>query len=172
MSTNRVSATLSTVDQEAVLTAIETIRQKLPFLIDLTSSERVGMAKLGDKSQGFVKKALDVATQNQAMLPASFDLIEMRKDAQLFESLSAIQFAIDKLHNQIDDTAIQVGAEAFAAARAVYAAAKTPFAAPALRTAAGDLGKRFGRKSRAAAAAESGKPESGKPESGNHNPPV
>ena len=155
MNTNRISATLSTADQEAVMAAIETIRQKLPFLIDLTSSERLGLAKLGDKSQGFVKKALEVAVQNQSMLPGSFDLEEMRKDAQLFENLSPIRLAIDKLQNQVDDTATQVGAEAFAAARAVYAAARTPFAPPALRTAAEDLGKRWGRKTRLATPAES-----------------
>ena len=137
------------------MTAIDTIRQKLPFLIDLTANERVAMAKLGDKSQGFVKKALEIAVQNRGMLPVSFDLEEMRKDAQLFESLSAIQFALDKLHNQVDDTAIQAGGEAYAAARAVYAATKTPFATPALRSATNELRKRFGRKTSPAAPAES-----------------
>ena len=47
MNPNRVSATLPTADQEAVMSAIEAIRQKLPFLIDLTSNEPTGMAKLG-----------------------------------------------------------------------------------------------------------------------------
>ena len=46
-----------------------------------------------------------------------------------------------------DDTVMQVGGEAFAAARTIYAVSKTPFEA-ALRTAAEDLGKRFGRKTR------------------------
>ena len=155
MNTKRVSATLSIADQDAVMTAIDTIRQKLPFLIDLTANERVAMAKLGDKSQGFVKKALEIAIQNPGMLPVSFDLEEMRKDAQLFESLSAIQFALDKLHNEVDDTAIQAGGEAYAAARAVYAATKNPFATPALRSATNELRKRFGRKSSPATPAES-----------------
>src|SRR3979411_344276 len=47
-----------------------------------------------------------------------------------------------------DDTVMQVGGEAFAA-RTIYAVSKTPFEA-ALRTAAEDLGKRFGRKTRTA----------------------
>ena len=130
MNTNRVSATLSIADQEAVMTAIDTIRQKLPFLIDLTANKRVAMAKLGDKSQAFVKKALEIAVQNPGI-------------------------ALDKLHNQVDDTAIQAGGEAYATARAVYAATKTPFATPALRTATHELRKRFGRKTAATAPAES-----------------
>ena len=146
MNTNRVSATLSNADQEAVLAAIETIRQKPPFLIDLTTSERVAMTKLGDRSQAFVKKALEVALQNRGRLPVSFDLEEMRRDAQLFENLAAIRLALDKLCNLVDDTTMQAGAEAYAAARAVYAAMKTPHAGPALRTASDDLSKRFRRK--------------------------
>ena len=54
MSTNRVSATLSTTDKEAVMAAIGVIREKLPFLIDLTTAERVALPKLGDKTQPFV----------------------------------------------------------------------------------------------------------------------
>ena len=50
MITNRLSASLSTSDQEAVMSAIGVIEQKLSFLIDLTTAERIQMAKLGDKS--------------------------------------------------------------------------------------------------------------------------
>src|SRR5437660_4827726 len=103
MNTNRVSATLTTKDQEGVLAAISGIRQTLPFLIDLTTDERVTMPKLGDKSHAFVKKAVDIATQHPEMVSAVF-LDEMRKDAQLFDMLAPIQLAIDLLQKQIDDT--------------------------------------------------------------------
>lgn len=89
--------------------------------------------KLGDKSRAFVKKALDVATQNPGMFPVSF-LDELRTDAQLFENLVPIRLAIDLLQKQVDDTAMQVGEEAYAAARTVYAVSKTPLARAALRT--------------------------------------
>ena len=57
------------------------------------------------------------------------------------------------LQKQINDTVVQVGAEAYAAARTVYAVTKTPYAGAILRTVADDLGKRFGRKPRAAVVA-------------------
>src|SRR5256886_11047064 len=132
MNTNRVSATLSTTDQEAVMAALGVIREKLPFLIDLTTAER-----------------------------------EMRKDAQLLGSLSSIRLAIDLLQKQIDDTVVQVGAEADAASRTVYAVTKTPYAGAILRTAADDMGKRFGRKPRSAAAEPA--PSTPAPAPGNHN---
>ncbi len=79
MADNKVSAKLSSADREAVMQAITTIREKLPFLIDLTTEERKGLPKLGDKSRAFVSKALEIATQNPDFLPRSFDLNERNK---------------------------------------------------------------------------------------------
>jgi hypothetical protein len=62
----------------------------------------------------------------------------MRKDAQLFETLAPIQLAVDQLQKQIDDTVMQVGGEAYAAARTIYAVSKTPFA-EASRNEAGSM---------------------------------
>ena len=66
MSTNQVNAvntvnpingTLAPADQDAIMAAIGTIKQKLPFLIDLNKDQRKGMSKLGNKTHGFVRKA-------------------------------------------------------------------------------------------------------------------
>src|SRR6476619_5283548 len=127
MITNRVTTTLSTEDQEAVMAAIKTIEQKLPFLISLTTAERVQMAKAGDKTEAFVRKAVDAGNRNSRLLSEVF-VEEMRKDADLWISLKPIQAAIDRLQQKVDDTVTQVGAEAYAAARTVYAVTKTPFA--------------------------------------------
>src|SRR6185503_21354677 len=153
MITNRVTTTISTEDQEAVLTAIKTIEQKLPFLISLTTAERLQLAKVGDKTEAFVRKAVDVCDRHSELLSESF-VQEMRKDADLWVSLMPIQAAIDRLQQKVDDTVIQVGAEAYAAASTVYAVTKTPFAEAELKTAADELGKRYGRRSRAASPPE------------------
>jgi hypothetical protein len=148
MNTTRISATLSTDDQKAVMAEIDAICQKLPFLIDLSKTERQSLPKMGDRNETFVNKAMDIAEQHPDMFPAGF-VEEMRKDAQLLGSLTPIRVAVDALQKQLDDTTTQVGAEAYAAARTVYAVTKTPFAGAKLRSAADDLGKRFGRKGRA-----------------------
>ena len=54
MSDNRISASLSQADRDAVMKAIATIREKLPFLVDLTTEERRSLPKMGDKSRAFV----------------------------------------------------------------------------------------------------------------------
>lgn len=54
MTSNRVSVTLSASDKEAVMTAIETIKTTLPFLISLTPDERKALPKTGDRARGFI----------------------------------------------------------------------------------------------------------------------
>ena len=58
MADNRISASLSQADREAVMTAITTIRGKLPFLVDLTTEERRSLPKLGDKIRALQVKQL------------------------------------------------------------------------------------------------------------------
>jgi len=84
----------------------------------------------------------------------------MKKDADLLDALSPIRLALDTLQKKVDDTVMQLGAEAYAAARTVYTVTKTPYASAVLRTAADDLSQRYGRskKAKAAAAASSTSP--------------
>lgn len=146
MTINRINATLTAADRDSVLAAIATIRQKLPFLIDLTSQERSGLVKFGDKSRAFVSKALEVATQNPSALPRSFNVEEMKTDVQLYEDLQPILMAINKLQDLVEDTVMETGSEAYVAALAVYQYVKASGAGDALEVAADDLSRRFARK--------------------------
>ena len=144
---NRVSATLTPVDKQAILKAIATIREKLPFLIDLTPDDRRSLPKMGDKSRAFVKKAAEIAQQNEGILPRAFDLDEMLRDVQLSEDLYPILLALGQLHELLDDTYLTVGSEAYAGALLIYNAAKMNNLG-GLDDALDELGKRFARKSR------------------------
>jgi len=148
MTENRVSGALSQADRDAVLGAISTIKEKLPFLIDLTPEERKYLPKMGDKSQAFVRKALEVAQQNQDFLPRSFDVDEMRRDVELFEALYPALLAINQLQELLDDTVLEVGSEAYAAALVVYNGAKSAGKGAGLDGALDEMGKRFARKSK------------------------
>jgi hypothetical protein len=72
-------------------------------LIGLTIEERKSLPKLGDKSQAFVTKALEVATQNPDFLPRSFDLYEMRRDVELFETLYPVLLSLIQLQELVND---------------------------------------------------------------------
>ncbi|MGB9182289.1 MAG: hypothetical protein WCB68_23870 [Pyrinomonadaceae bacterium] len=147
MPDNRISAAISQADQQAVLAAINTIKQKLPFLIDLTPDERHSLPKMGDKSRAFVSQALELATQNPDILPRSFDVEEMRKDVELLSALSPLLAAISQLQELLEDTYLAVGSEAYTAALLVYQYARACGKGPALDGALDALGQRFARKS-------------------------
>jgi len=147
MTENRISASLTPEDRQAVLAAIATIKEKLPFLLGLSPDESKSLPRLGDKSRGFVAKALEVATQNPDFLPRSFDIEEMRKDVELFEALYPIVLAVSQLQELLDDTVALVGSEAYMAALAVYNYAKATKGNAGLEAAVDDMARRFARKS-------------------------
>ena len=159
MSENRISAQLSNADQAAVLAAINTIRQKLPFLLDLTPEERRSRPRMGDKSRAFVAQALNIAEQNADILPRSFDVAEMRKDVELVQALDPLLPALAQLQELVEDTYIAVGSEAYTAALAVYQYAKASGKGAALDNLLDALGQRFARKT----AANKPKTDGGKP---------
>ncbi|MDZ8261866.1 hypothetical protein [Nostoc sp. ChiQUE01b] len=148
MADNKVSAKLSSADREAVMQAITTICEKLPFLIDLTTEERKALPKLGDKSRAFVSKALEIGTQNPDFLPRSFDLNEMRQDIELFEALYPILLSLTQLQELVDDTSVAVGSEAYAAGLMIYNYAKASGKGSGLDSMVDDLGRRFARKAK------------------------
>ena len=147
MPDNRVSATLSDADRQAVLAAIQTIRQKLPFLIDLTTDERRRLPKMGDTGRAFVDRALVVAEQNPDILPRSFDLEEFRRDVELLDALRPVALALGQLQELVDDTLLEVSGEAYAAALAVYSYTRAGGKGAALDGLLEGMAKRFARKS-------------------------
>jgi hypothetical protein len=155
MPDNRISASLSQADRQAVLDALNTILTKLPFLIDLSPEERRTLPRMGDKSRGFVAQALEVAEQNPDILPRSFDVAEMRKDVELLSALSPVLAALAQLNELVDDTVMAVGSEAYAAALLVYQFARAAGKGSALDSALDALGQRFARKSRSAPSGKS-----------------
>jgi hypothetical protein len=122
---NAISATLSTADRLAIAQSVTTIRERLPFLVDLMSNERSALPKMGDKSRAFVGKALEVASQNSEFLPRSFEVEEMRKDLELYDDLASLLMTLAQLQDLVDDTCLVVGSEAYSAALTVYNYAKT-----------------------------------------------
>ena len=120
-----ISATLSTTTRDEILVNINAIKTQLPFLIDLTTDERRGLSKMGDKSSAFVTKALEVATQNPDFLPRSFNIEEMRKDVELMQMMQPILMVINQLQDLVEDTYMQVGSEAYTAALSVSPTPRT-----------------------------------------------
>jgi hypothetical protein len=147
MTENRISGRLTGDDLNAVLTAIQTIKSRMPFLQSVGSEELKRLPKIGDKGLAFVKKALELAAQSDDFLPRSFDVQEMKNDVDLYEALLPIRIALAQLTEMVDETAALVGSEAYAAGLVVYNSAKMSGKGAGLEGVLDELGKRFARKS-------------------------
>ncbi len=145
MAENRISASLSAEDVQAIRAALASIKEKLPFLVDLTPEESKSLPRLGDKSRAFVAKALEVAQSNPSILPGYFDVEEMRQDLELFETLYPLMMQFAQVAELLSDTVALAGSEAYAAARLVYAFAKASNLGEGMEPLLEDMGKRFKR---------------------------
>lgn len=151
MPVNRINATLSPEQVQAVHAALETIAGSLPFLIDLKPEERKSMPKFGDQSRAFVAKAATIAQQHPDILPRSFDVQELQADVALVGTLYPVMTAVTQLLGRIEDTYFAAGSEAYAASLLVYQYAKAAhLATGALEDALDDLGQRFARRAKKA----------------------
>jgi hypothetical protein len=142
MNINRISATLSQSDRDEIMAAIALIRAKLPFLMDLSADERRALNKMGDKSETFVRTALEIATQNQDYLPRAFDVEELRKDIELYEQLRPLVLALSQLQHLIEVTSMVVGSEAMGGALTVYNSAKVHGKGTGLEAIVKEMGQR------------------------------
>lgn len=156
MSDNRVDGVLNAVDVQAVLAAVQVIRDKLPFLTDLTPDEKRGLPALGEASRGFVAKALEGAKQNPAFLPSSFDLTAAQRDLVLFDALLPISVALGQLNELVQDTVHAAGGEAYNDARLIYQYAKNAPSSLGLDQFVKDLSARFARRTSPKPAAAGG----------------
>lgn len=117
---NNVSAVISNEAITEIQDAINTIRRNIPFLISLTGDQRHMIPKMGDKTVSFVNKSLEYATQNPSILPAYFDLAEFKKDVDAFNQLFRVVAPLQKLAEELDDTMMMAGSEAYTSALVFY----------------------------------------------------
>ncbi|BCL35238.1 hypothetical protein [Nostoc sp. MS1] len=139
-----INATLSPEDIKEIKAALQTIQNKLPFLITLSMEERRKLVKMGDKSLAFVNNSIMAAQSNPEILPASFNVGEFVCDYQLATTLNEILISMRQITEQVDDTLLAVGSETMTSSLTVYDYVKTAAKkTPGLKSVAEQLGERF-----------------------------
>ena len=124
METNRISASLTNADRDAVLAAVATIRSKLPFLISLTADERKRLAGVTEESQGVILSAINFVAQHPEALPGTFDTTEFNKDADLLSPFPQDASAVAQLGRDTDDTLRALHSDLYGEFLDIYAFAK------------------------------------------------
>ena len=145
MSQNLISFQPNATDLAAVDTALETLEKKLAGLIDLSTEQRSTLIKMGDKSEAFCRKTMEVLATNPGVLPANFNVQEMRRDLAGFDTLRPRLARMEKLYEKMRDSQLALGSDVMSAALEGYAILKIAGKGEGLDTARKELSVRFNR---------------------------
>ncbi|CAJ0813231.1 hypothetical protein [Ralstonia flaminis] len=154
MSQNLVSFQLTTTDLTAIDGALKTLEDRLTGLIDLTIEQRRFLTKMGDKSEAFARKAVEVLGNNPNVLPGNFNIAELRRDLAAFDLLRSRLVRLDRLQERMSDTQLALGSDVMNGALEGYAFLKVAGQGEGLDTARKALSVRFAKGPKKAAVAE------------------
>jgi hypothetical protein len=118
-----------------------------PYLIALTPDDRQDLPKMSDKTLPFVEKVLDYVTSNPEFAPAYLSVPELKIDMAAFNELMSLLQLAEPLCDNLRDTQMLAGSEAYTAALAYYNSVKqaAKMNVPNAKTIFEDLSKRFER---------------------------
>ena len=121
---NRISFVLDDADKQAIQAAISVLNEKLlPKLVELAQGEARELPTMGDKSYGFVFKALEYAKQYPEY--ATFiDVPEFEKDVNTVSLLREFHIPLSQLTKKVHDTMTLAGSEAYVAGLTYYGSSK------------------------------------------------
>jgi hypothetical protein len=123
---NLVSFSIPDKDLEEVKSAIATLKSKLvPHLKTLSSTDRIELPKMGDKTIAFVQKAYDHCEQNPDIAPKFLDVEEFKNDLTAFEQIRTIYAPLSQVVDSLSDTMLLSGSDAYAGALVFYQTVKT-----------------------------------------------
>ncbi|MDR1561558.1 MAG: hypothetical protein LBS54_00530 [Dysgonamonadaceae bacterium] len=116
-----------------------------PYVLPLTPTERRDLPKMGDKTLSFVEKAQDYAHQYPALCPSYLNVKEFDVDMTDATGLRTLHITAKQLSDNVDDTALVAGSEAYQAALVFYNAVKAAAAQniPGAKEVYTDLKSRF-----------------------------
>ena len=122
---NLVSIDISPEDLDKINASVAALNEVLkPLLVSLTSEDRREIPKMGDGTAPFVDKALDYAKSNPEFAPPYLDVPEMEVDLKAVHDLTGIYRSLVQLTQQLDDSIMLSGSEAYVAALAYYNSVK------------------------------------------------
>lgn len=145
MPQNLISYQLTSADLAAVDGALKTLEDRLASLIDLTPVQRRTLVKMGDKSEAFARKAVEVLNNNPNLLPGNFDLAELRRDLAGFDQLRSRLMRVARIHERMADSQLALGSDVMSATLEGYAFLKVAGHGEGLDAARKALAVRFSR---------------------------
>lgn len=145
MSQNLASVHFDATQWQAVDQALATLESAFgPVLVALQGTgQRRRLAKMGDGSEAFCRKAFDAMRSNRDLLPGNFDIDEMGRDLGSHDALNERLTRLMQLVEKVRDTDTALGSDVMVAALAGYQFLKIAGKGEGLDAVNRDMGKRF-----------------------------
>lgn len=142
---NRISHEVSAQALTDIKTCISNLKTSLNFLVNLSPEQRQSLFKMGDKSLGFVGKAVEFMERYPELCPNYVDAAEVKKDYTLATTLSAIGYELEALTQAVWDTSTLAGNEAITGSISYYSSVRDASrrAVPNAETTYNALSERF-----------------------------
>jgi hypothetical protein len=127
-----------------------TIELLAPYILPLTPDERHDLPKMGDKTLSFVEKSKDYMHQYPQLCPSYLNIPDFDTDVVDATGLRRVYIVAQQLADNIDDTVMVAGSEAYQGALVFYNAVKVAAAqdVPGAKEVYSDLKTRFPRPKR------------------------
>ena len=151
MAKDRVSISFTDEQIQRVLAAIIILETELASLISIPYAERRNMAKMGDKSEVFVRDTLKVLLDNPKLVSEGMGLPESVADLKALEQIRSFLGRLQALVEKGESTELGLGADLMAAMLEGYAMLKVSGKHHGLEGKRKELSARFARASRKAA---------------------
>jgi hypothetical protein len=125
MSTNEHSVSIPVDVLAQAQSLAEQLRTLLnPYVHPLTPTERHDLSKMGEKTLSFVEKAFELAGLNPNLRPSYLDMATFTVDFNDARNIIPLHVTIQQTAENIDDTRMLAGSEAYHAALIFYNATK------------------------------------------------
>jgi hypothetical protein len=98
---------------EALELVKEAIEKLGPYVNPLTPHERKVIPKMGEKTLSFVEKAYEFAKQSPELVPPFLDMVDFKNSFLDAHDLWSLFLKTQQLHENVDDTTMLAGSEAY-----------------------------------------------------------
>jgi len=115
---------LTAAEVSAIETKLAELRQSLPFMLGLSSRDRMKLNPIGRKSTQFVQRVVESIRQNPEMAPQFVDAQNLENGYELYNQLGALLIPVEQLQRMIADTMYVAGSTTHGSALDFYNSAK------------------------------------------------
>ena len=115
---------LTAEEVSAIETKLADLRQSLPFMVGLSSKDRMKLNPIGRKSTQFVQRVVESIRQNPEMAPQFVDAQNLEKGYELYNQLGALLVPVEQLQRMMADTMYVAGSTAHGSSLDFYNSAK------------------------------------------------